>query len=920
MELSEYLRIIMRRKWIIILTGLITMGIYFISSSIFPPIYSSEAILRVTPYSADDPPYTQLLYADRIMNTYIEMATSRSFKEELRDRLGLPFGRPEEVDLRIIPDSELLEISVKDLDPVLARESANAMVEMLLDASPIRDIRITVVDPADIPKSQSLLKNLLYGYIALMIGLTVGTGLAFVLDNLDPRLYSLHEIVEIAGLPLVGQIPFTRRFPKDKFLIEEFPFEDVFNRMRINVLKIANDSDIKTLMLTSAQPGEGKSAIAANLAISLAHGGARVLLVDADLHLPTIDNLFELSNDRGLKDVAQGSLLLSEAIQKSGFPNLEILLGGSDNLSPGDSIEIGLIIDVLRRLSDKYDFILVDTPAFLGVSDTFELLSSVDSVLLVAKQNEVRADELRYTSQQLHNADVQKLGLVINNDQSQMHSEYYSYHRKSKISRIKQQAEFDDEGQDAQESEVAVTTDESEKISEEEEQVEILSTNPIENLISPKPETKKRGFGFLLMLGRRSNKRLTIKPHQSKTRMPSVVILMGGYSFSDEMRLGSFVDVLNNEGYKVNIVSPMDQDLSLCESNEKIRTYRYPLPDASESFFNYLLNLILTPVLGFMFMLWVWIRHSLDVLYICNPPDSLFIAGVLPKLVGKPVLYGYRSPQPEFVAIVYSRASKILSKFLQFLERISTRLACHVIVMNDACKQILLGRARAPVEKVTVVRYWPDSDIIYPVKPDPGIRSLSKVIIAYQGNMSFTEGLDDLLDALYYLNFENKEWSCVLLGPASMQKTVEQKAANLEIAENILFTRNQSFESWIHAISAADVCVVPNPENQFNCLVTISSILDYMALKKPVVAYDLPENRVSAGDIALYAKANDRIDLADKLKDLIENPELMKTLGNEGYSLVGNNTENSRSNGALLELINSLIGNSDITVGEFLKS
>ncbi|GAG80497.1 unnamed protein product, partial [marine sediment metagenome] len=183
MELNIYLQILARRKWIIIITVLATLVGFFIAQSFIPPSYEAETVLRVIPYSAGDPQYTQLVYANRIMNTYIEIATSGPFLDALNQELGLEEGHLLEVTADIIPDTELIRITVEDSDPYLARDAANTLAAMVISENPIRDLNITVVDPAVTPKPSSILQSLVTIILALIVGLVAGTGLAFLAEN-----------------------------------------------------------------------------------------------------------------------------------------------------------------------------------------------------------------------------------------------------------------------------------------------------------------------------------------------------------------------------------------------------------------------------------------------------------------------------------------------------------------------------------------------------------------------------------------------------------------------------------------------------------------------------------------------------------------------------------------------------------------
>ena len=120
MELSEYLTILRRRKWVIILTTLATIGTAILGYWLIPMEYTAEAVVRIIPYPSGEPSYTQLIYADRVMRTYVEIGSSNLVENEIRHALGLQEDQPADMRVEIIPDTELLRITVKDPDPMLA--------------------------------------------------------------------------------------------------------------------------------------------------------------------------------------------------------------------------------------------------------------------------------------------------------------------------------------------------------------------------------------------------------------------------------------------------------------------------------------------------------------------------------------------------------------------------------------------------------------------------------------------------------------------------------------------------------------------------------------------------------------------------------------------------------------------------------
>lgn len=765
MELSGYLRIIMRRKWVIMVTMISALAVYFLGQIIAPPLYSAEAVLRIVPYSEGETPVTQSAYATRIMNNYVEIARSGPFLNTLRDRLGLPTGHPSNVDVETIPDSELLLISVEDMDPVLAQFAANTIVEMLLDDNPFRDIKITVIDPAVIPEPPSLFTTLINSYLVLMIGMAAGIGVAFLIENFDTRIYDLKEILKIANLPIIGRIPFIGRKRGSKFLVEEFIHDDAFRRLTINFLRIAEGKNLKTIMLTSAQPKEGKSSIAANLAIGLAKCGRKVLLVDADLRLPTIHMLFNMQNDHGLIDAAQGSIFPFEAISKSDYPELDLIFRGVGSSKDGELIEMERVADIIDSLKERYDVVLVDTPAYLVVADSVELVDFVDGVLLVTMQGQVRDYALQNTYQQLINNTTNLIGLVVNNDQSPIQEDYYSYYRQPQLRRVRSKPQESLTSKDVEE---VIRSEEEKEIKETRENNEpevhkdpLIMTPSDENgsssaKIGKRYQTRISEISVGINRSRRSAKHVeaeerlsTISPRASEASIskpeiveertsdsrnstgfmriggsekyvqpiseshsPNIIFISGSRTFLEDKRLRSYVEILAKAGYQISVISPHRRGLSLREEMENISIYRYPSPDANKGYFRSASNLILAPLISSLVLFWVWRRKGLDVLYIFSPPNTLASTGILPRLIGKCVLLDIHDPIPEQFEVYFRGSKRNFSKGLNMLEKLATRIATHITVSRDMYLQLLLKRVRVPAEKFSVIRLGQDVEAI----------------------------------------------------------------------------------------------------------------------------------------------------------------------------------------------------------------
>jgi glycosyltransferase involved in cell wall biosynthesis len=363
-----------------------------------------------------------------------------------------------------------------------------------------------------------------------------------------------------------------------------------------------------------------------------------------------------------------------------------------------------------------------------------------------------------------------------------------------------------------------------------------------------------------------------------------VVALSENNPYPRDVRVRPHMEALADAGYQVALICPHAQGQLWNETINGVRVYRFPTLPAGLHAAGYILEFFWATLVMTVLTLWVWIRHGMDVLHIYNPPESLFVAGLLPKLAGKIIVCDLREISPELYLSKYEKGSGITYSLLILMERIFCWLADYIIVVNESCRRLILERNRVVPGQVFIVRQGPDLNQVGPTDPDPSLRSRAGTIIAFLGAMAKQDGIEHLLGALHDLDqhFGHKDWLCVLVGPGIDQQSLETLAAKLGISDRTWFPGYLPIEQWLPILSSADICVEPCPMSPLNNLATMQKIMDYMALGKPTVAYDLPEHRFTAGEAALYAKPDNQVDLARQIARLIDDFDLRTQLGSMG--------------------------------------
>jgi capsular exopolysaccharide synthesis family protein len=260
-----------------------------------------------------------------------------------------------------------------------------------------------------------------------VVGLAAGLGLAFLFENLDSTIYSVDQIEDLTKLPNLGSVP-------DSIIRKRFvstngsnPYTEAFRRIRTIIWSRDAEQSISSLMITSPEPGEGKSTIVSDLAYVLAQSGHRVVVVDGDMRLPNQHKLFNLPNDRGLSNVLAQEMNLEDAIQWTEIPGLRVLTSGPIPGNPSELLGTYQMNEVIEQLRESFNIVLVDTPALLQVTDAIVVAPQVDGVVLVVCRANSRRQDVVSAIKQLEEIDAKMLGFIAN--RSGQNVGYYYYHR-----------------------------------------------------------------------------------------------------------------------------------------------------------------------------------------------------------------------------------------------------------------------------------------------------------------------------------------------------------------------------------------------------------------------------------------------------------------------------------------------------------
>jgi len=368
-----------------------------------------------------------------------------------------------------------------------------------------------------------------------------------------------------------------------------------------------------------------------------------------------------------------------------------------------------------------------------------------------------------------------------------------------------------------------------------------------------------------------------------------VLMLLENCPYPQDPRVRHEARTLAAAGYQISVICPLDPGQPWREILDDVRVYRFPAPPAANGFLGYLWEYGYSMLATFVLSLLVFLRGGFDVVHAHCPPDTFVFIAAFYKLLGKRFVYDHHDLAPEmYYARFGGSGNPLVYHALVLFEKLSCRFADHVIATNQSYKTVEMQRGRVPEDRITIVRNGPDLNRLRPTEPDPDLRRMGKTIIVYVGVMGFQDGVDYLLRALQHLvyNLGRTAFFCVLVGAGDALPSLKSLTEQFGLTDYVLFTDWVEHTEVARHLSAADIGVAPEPSNSYNDRSTTIKMMEYMALGKPIVAFDLPEHRVTAQDAAVYARPNDELDFARQIAALIDDPERRQKLGEIGKKRV----------------------------------
>ena len=283
-----------------------------------------------------------------------------------------------------------------------------------------------ILDQAEVPRGAVWPRRPLNLMLALFGGSLLGAVLAFGMEYVNPRLTDPADVAEALGLPLFGVVPLNARVKKRPALFNSLPlpFQEAIRVVRTRIFLSPQSGSLSSMAVTSTHPGEGKTAITANLAASIALAGRRVLLIDADLRRPQVHAVFDIARSPGLSEVMAGEVKASDACVESPVKGLFVLAAGAKVANPSEMLDRGRVHQLIQELGRSFDVILLDCPPVMAVADAAIVANVATSVLFVVGSGTTSRKAALVAIDRIVAVQGEVVGVVLNKARVHPHSEY----------------------------------------------------------------------------------------------------------------------------------------------------------------------------------------------------------------------------------------------------------------------------------------------------------------------------------------------------------------------------------------------------------------------------------------------------------------------------------------------------------------
>ncbi len=382
-----------------------------------------------------------------------------------------------------------------------------------------------------------------------------------------------------------------------------------------------------------------------------------------------------------------------------------------------------------------------------------------------------------------------------------------------------------------------------------------------------------------------------------------VLIIVENLPVPFDTRVWQEATTLVNNNYTVSIICPKGKGFEReYEKLEGVHIYRHEMPKEGNGIIGYAKEYLTALKEQLKLAKKIYKEVGFDVIHGCNPPDNIFLIALFFKSKKVNYIFDHHDICPElYIAKFKKKGLFYLSQIL--FERMTYNYAKMAFVTNESYKKIAIERNKMKPENVFILRSGPKVERLKIQKPKEGVKKGKKFMVGYVGVIGQQEGMDYLVEAAHYIKYTLKRNDVFfgICGGGPYLEEIKQRSIDQGVDDIIEFAGRVPDSQLLDYLNTADVCVNPDEYNEMNDKSTMNKVLEYMALGKPIVQFDLVEGRYSAQGASLYAKNNDAKDLGDKIIYLLENPELRAQMSLIGRERVLNELSWNHTSKALLD-------------------
>lgn len=396
--------------------------------------------------------------------------------------------------------------------------------------------------------------------------------------------------------------------------------------------------------------------------------------------------------------------------------------------------------------------------------------------------------------------------------------------------------------------------------------------------------------------------------------MRKVLIVVENLPVPFDTRVWQEARTLVSNGYVVSVICPKGKGYTKeYELLEGVHIYRHDLPNEGNGFIGYVKEYFAALKEEYRLAKKIYKEIGFDVIQGCNPPDNIYLVANRFKKYGVKYVFDHHDICPE---LFYAKFKKkgLLYKSQLWLERNTYKNCNMAFVANESYKKIVIEREKIDHSKVFVLRSGPNLDRLKIQPPRPEIKRGKRFMVGYLGVIGQQEGIEYLLEAAKYLK-EIKGQNDIffgIVGGGPHLEALKKKAMQMKLDDIVEFTGRVPDDIMLDYLNTSDICVNPDEFNEMNDKSTMNKVLEYMALGKPIVQFDLTEGRYSAQEASLYAKPNDPVDLAEKILKLLNDENKRKYMGQLGRDRIVNQLSWDHTSKALLNGYDKLFNASGV--------